>query len=109
MDVSTSSDTSEDYLTRLCRECVQPFRITQLDRRRLQALGLSLPATCRTCRAKRQRGLIVVATTEPIQLTCGSCGGTFIFTVRQQQCFAERCWVAPKRCDDCRAGTRSGG
>lgn len=45
-------------------------------------------------------------------LTCNDCGGTFVFSEKDQEFFASKGFQEPKRCPDCRRarkGQRDGG
>ncbi|MCK9575144.1 MAG: zinc-ribbon domain-containing protein [Clostridia bacterium] len=40
-------------------------------------------------------------------LICKDCGKEFIFTVREQEFYAEKGFTEPKRCYDCRKAAKS--
>ncbi len=42
-------------------------------------------------------------------LTCADCGAEFIFTAKEQAYYAERGFMAPKRCKPCREAKKSAG
>lgn len=43
----------------------------------------------------------------PITVQCAECHQEFIFSVGEQQFFAERNFTPPKRCPDCRAARKA--
>lgn len=40
-------------------------------------------------------------------LTCSDCGGTFTFTAREQEFYAERGFTTPRRCRTCRDAAKA--
>ena len=42
-------------------------------------------------------------------LTCTECGADFVFTIKDQQYYSERGFVAPKRCKPCREAKKQKG
>lgn len=46
-------------------------------------------------------------TYEDLELTCGDCGCTFIFTAGEQEFYDQKGFTAPKRCNNCRTAMKN--
>ena len=46
-------------------------------------------------------------TYEDLELKCGDCGATFIFTAGEQEFYDQKGFTAPKRCNECRTAIKN--
>jgi hypothetical protein len=100
------SDTTT--ITRQCRDCAQPFEVTQGERDFLERTfgdAALLPTKCLTCRRARRKAKSYTPVDADLgieELVCADCDETFIFGGRDRDYFSRRGWSRPKRCRPCR-------
>lgn len=46
-------------------------------------------------------------TYEDLELTCGDCGCTFVFTAGEQEFYEQKGFTTPKRCNNCRTAIKN--
>ena len=103
-----------DPMTRVCRDCRQPFTIGAEELAFFEQRARDdpdvpwvLPRRCTSCRMARRAARETVRVDEgDLMLRCVLCGAEFSFRSRDREFYAERSFRLPRRCPRCRSVER---
>ncbi len=92
--------------TLLCEDCQKPFVWTEKDQGFYARNNFSTPKRCKPCREERKKAFENRAQGNPEEggkeMVCETCGGTFIWSKKDQDFYAKKQFTPPKHCRICR-------